>query len=1179
MRYFTHPEHHSTNRLPLVLTIAAALSGLALYLFLARPTFSSQAQEQAKVRTVYFLRLDLGAEWQTSLSLTNTEDNEAQLTLTAHDQRGAQLGQLASAASEQWPARLAQRTAAERITALTRLAPGVKRTLDLDDLPPATATLTVTANGEISGHTILQNRADGRMIVLPALKSPAPVLYFPALTEADAADKTITLFNPSDSAANAELIAFNHDGAELARQTLPPLGAAESRTVKLAELFGAYSLQDLATVRVISDADLVGFQLMDRAGLSLLALPALIKSGNEEKQWRAPALTAPRTIPGDRLEVASDAFTQQPQLAAAQSSLSAKLSSIDPLPSGTLTFPFLCDGSGNYCKSRNANDRYVRGHIHTGLDLDHNHDGTDEKNNVLATLPGVLATAPVVDVTCSRTTNSACKGLGNRVVLEHLLDDGSRKYSLYGHLLHMSGNAQAGGLSLNNNRVVGGQFLGHKAQTGFALGTHLHFEINHSGGTASTSGADTNQCAAHWTPGCQKMQRQTVATGSTQIEDPAPFRNGQKRVLLPYLSPTKVAPNATDYEVYGFANQPLNAAFTITPTQTRTVTNIGAGGRPYTADTPNNDIFNVASTAFTANQARPFQGSRSNLAAGDYRFFVYVQTSMRGYPLKFAMLPNANSKIVDNDSRTGYAENSADGAEAAGYYLSAKLFKGGNTTNYAEWRPALTAGKYEVWVHVPPGATAQTVSYSVFTDGVTSTAAAANHATNNDKWVKLGDWNFTNSGYVQLSNATIRAIPTNQRAGADAIKFVHIGAVATFAASGRAVLDNGAGISGVTINFTRVTGTGAIPAAVQTDGNGNWSQSGFEPGTTYRTTPSKTAFTFAPSSRDFSAASTGLNFTGSTTPATTLPTVTSSLTISPAAPYTVGQTLTARFTITNRGDAPIAFSALLVGGRLNGDQSCQGGCPDFTSVSHTLNAGQPYSYTGTHRLTRPGTYDFFVAYRRTDGTWVTNLPVAPGVTNSVRLSVTNPVVAPRIDSINPTVPVAGSSNQPLRVNGANFLNGLSVLATLPNGQRVPLSGAQIEGVTANSFTLLITLGGAGSWRLQVINPGAAPNASNDFSFNVQPPPKIISLAPATPAPLRGDQRITVNGEGFQTNLAVTVTFPNGGTGTLSGAQQIQNVAAARFEMLINFNGNPGNYRLQARNPDGRTSASFPFTVR
>lgn len=60
-------------------------------------------------------------------------------------------------------------------------------------------------------------------------------------------------------------------------------------------------------------------------------------------------------------------------------------------------------------------------------------------------------------------------------------------------------------------------------------------------------------------------------------------------------------------------------------------------------------------------------------------------------------------------------------------------------------------------------------------------------------------------------------------------------------------------LSGVTITFTRVSGSGAVPAPVQTGADGKWSQAGFEEGTTYRVTPSGLGNIYAPAFLDYSA--------------------------------------------------------------------------------------------------------------------------------------------------------------------------------------------------------------------------------------------------------------------------------------------------------------------------------------
>jgi hypothetical protein len=84
---------------------------------------------------------------------------------------------------------------------------------------------------------------------------------------------------------------------------------------------------------------------------------------------------------------------------------------------------------------------------------------------------------------------------------------------------------------------------------------------------------------------------------------------------------------------------------------------------------------------------------------------------------------------------------------------------------------------------------------------------------------------------------------------------------AAFTVSGR-VSSGQNPLVGATITFERTTGTGTVPPAVRTDIKGNWSQSGFSSGTTYRATPATVGFTFRPGSIDFRSAGTSLNFEG-----------------------------------------------------------------------------------------------------------------------------------------------------------------------------------------------------------------------------------------------------------------------------------------------------------------------------
>lgn len=95
-----------------------------------------------------------------------------------------------------------------------------------------------------------------------------------------------------------------------------------------------------------------------------------------------------------------------------------------------------------------------------------------------------------------------------------------------------------------------------------------------------------------------------------------------------------------------------------------------------------------------------------------------------------------------------------------------------------------------------------------------------------------------------------------------------------------------------------------------------------------------------------------------------------------------------------------------------------------------------------------------------------------------------------------------------------------------------------------------------------------------------PPPVIESIVPDQPVDIIGDQPIEVHGRNFQDGLKLKVEFPNGGSGELSGSQIRKSEGnPASFNILIDFNGNPGTYAFQLLNPDGQVSPRFTFNAR
>jgi hypothetical protein len=119
------------------------------------------------------------------------------------------------------------------------------------------------------------------------------------------------------------------------------------------------------------------------------------------------------------------------------------------------------------------------------------------------------------------------------------------------------------------------------------------------------------------------------------------------------------------------------------------------------------------------------------------------------------------------------------------------------------------------------------------------------------------------------------------------------------------------------------------------------------------------------------------------------------LEISPQTPYYVGDTLTAKFTINNTGNAAITLDKLLLGGRFNGGTLPNLLFPDFTFQTVTLQPGQSHPYEGTLELTEAGNYQFFVAYYIENPTaeekslldannWNTSISLAGGLTDEDR---------------------------------------------------------------------------------------------------------------------------------------------------------------------------------------------------
>jgi hypothetical protein len=188
------------------------------------------------------------------------------------------------------------------------------------------------------------------------------------------------------------------------------------------------------------------------------------------------------------------------------------------------------------------------------------------------------------------------------------------------------------------------------------------------------------------------------------------------------------------------------------------------------------------------------------------------------------------------------------------------------------------------------------------------------------------------------------------------------------------------------------------------------------------------------------------------------PAITSSLVLVQSPPYYVGNTITARFTITNRATAPFTFDVLTVGGRDPDNQVA-----DFTWIrSITLNPVASYNYQGTLTLTKVGNYHFFCAYRTPWGDWNTAIPTEGGATNTLNIYVNPTPPPPRTLTV-----YSSPSGVTFTVDGvsrttpwsATYSQGASVSLVMPSTHSVGATryywDRWSDGVTSRSRTVIM----------------------------------------------------------------------------------------------------------------------------
>lgn len=205
------------------------------------------------------------------------------------------------------------------------------------------------------------------------------------------------------------------------------------------------------------------------------------------------------------------------------------------------------------------------------------------------------------------------------------------------------------------------------------------------------------------------------------------------------------------------------------------------------------------------------------------------------------------------------------------------------------------------------------------------------------------------------------------------------------------------------------------------------------------------------------------------------------------------------------------------------------------------------------------------------GIWTLQVENVFGTPSNAVQVVVQPAPAPVIQTLAPGEPGAAAAAQRLAVRGTGFQLGMAATVTPDGG--TPVNGV-VSGVTFTQCQVEAVLASAGGYTIQVLPAGVAP--SNAFAFQVQAPPVIATVSPASPLMNAAAQVLQVRGTGFRSGMTLDLTPPNRAPIRLP-ASAITSLTGTGFGVSVTL-ALPGQYQLRATNPGGVVGNPFLFTV-
>ena len=273
-----------------------------LFIGLAFSVTTANAQTGDDTVISFHHHVSLGRDWDTRLDLFNVGKDISAVRLFAYDAKGQLLGEI--------PTR-------------TPLGGGERRTYSQASWPQGTVSIQVESSSFVSSLMTLQSKdGTGLEHVIPSV-SPTETLVFPVPQIAgERVWSRLALLNTGSVSARLQIISFDQEGRALNTATLPNLDSMEQITVVPRELFGSSIYDATATLHVVGDQPLAGFQvtesdtradvarLSSTSGLGQEVLLPIFQQGQGVDLWTVASLL---NIGDDLVSVTAEALDSDGQ--------------------------------------------------------------------------------------------------------------------------------------------------------------------------------------------------------------------------------------------------------------------------------------------------------------------------------------------------------------------------------------------------------------------------------------------------------------------------------------------------------------------------------------------------------------------------------------------------------------------------------------------------------------------------------------------------------------------------------------------------------------------------------------------------------------------------------------------------------------------------------------------------